>query len=98
MLRGDKDETINHIISKCNKLVQKESKTKHDWVRKISNRNCGRSLHLNIRSRGIFTNQYPSGKIKRKNFPGIVRYKHITKYRPDPVIANKKREPSELLT
>ena len=25
-LRGDKDETINHIISECNKLEQKEYK------------------------------------------------------------------------
>jgi len=27
---GDKDETINHIISECNKLAQREYKTRHD--------------------------------------------------------------------
>ena len=26
---------INHIISKCNKLAQKEYKTRHDWVGKV---------------------------------------------------------------
>ena len=31
---GDRDETINHIISKCRKLAQKEYKTRHDWVGK----------------------------------------------------------------
>ena len=31
-LGGDIDETINHIISKCSKLAQKEFKTRHDWV------------------------------------------------------------------
>ena len=31
----DRDETINHIISDCSKLVQKEYKTRHDWVRKV---------------------------------------------------------------
>ena len=29
---SDRDETINHIISKCDKLLQKEYKTRHDWV------------------------------------------------------------------
>ena len=28
-LRGDRDETINHVISK---LAQKEYKTRHDWM------------------------------------------------------------------
>ena len=27
-LRSDRDETINHIISKCSKLAQKEYKTR----------------------------------------------------------------------
>ena len=26
----DRDETINHIISECSKLAQKEYKTRHD--------------------------------------------------------------------
>ena len=34
-LCGDRDETINHIISECNKLAQKEYKTRHDWVGKV---------------------------------------------------------------
>ena len=34
-LCGDRDETINHIISECSKLAQKEFKTRHDWVGKV---------------------------------------------------------------
>ena len=34
-LRGDRDETINHIISEFSKLAQKEYKTRHDWVGKV---------------------------------------------------------------
>ena len=30
-----RDETINHIISKCSKLAQKEYKSRHDWVDKV---------------------------------------------------------------
>ena len=33
-LCGEKDETINHIISECCKLAQKEYKTKSDWMGK----------------------------------------------------------------
>ena len=29
-LSSDRDETINHIISECSKLAQKEYKTRHD--------------------------------------------------------------------
>ena len=36
-LCGDSDETINHIISECSKLAQKEYKTSHDYVK------CARS-------------------------------------------------------
>ena len=34
-LCGDRDEIINHIINKCNKLAQKEYKARHDWVGKV---------------------------------------------------------------
>ena len=34
-LCSDRDETINHIISKCSKLAQKEYKARHDWVGKV---------------------------------------------------------------
>ena len=30
-LCGERDETINPIISECIKLAQKEYKTRHDW-------------------------------------------------------------------
>ena len=34
-LCGDREETINNIISECCKLAQKEYKTRHDWVGKV---------------------------------------------------------------
>ena len=34
-LCGDRNETINHIISECSKLVQKEYKTRYGWVGKV---------------------------------------------------------------
>ena len=35
-LCGDRDETINHIISERSKLAQKENKARHDWVGKAT--------------------------------------------------------------
>ena len=39
----DKYETINHIISECSKLVQKEYKTRNVWVEKV--------IHWELRKR-----------------------------------------------
>ncbi len=36
-LCGDRDETINHIISEYIKLAQKEYKTRHNWVGNMGN-------------------------------------------------------------
>ena len=35
-LSGDKNETINHVINEGSKLAQKEYKTRHDGVRKVT--------------------------------------------------------------
>ena len=34
-LCGNRDETINHIISECSKLAQKEYKARHGWEGKV---------------------------------------------------------------
>ena len=34
-LCGDRDETINHMISECSKLAQREYKARLDWIGKV---------------------------------------------------------------
>ena len=34
-LWSERDETINHIISECSELTQREYKARHDWVGKV---------------------------------------------------------------
>ena len=29
---GERDETVNHLVSECSKLAQREYKRRHDWV------------------------------------------------------------------
>ena len=48
-LCGDRDVIINHIISECSKLAQKEYKTRR-----------ARNLNLTIRTNGICTTQHLS--------------------------------------
>ena len=46
MLCGDRDETINRIISECSKLAQKEYKTRHDWMGKVIHRELCRKFEF----------------------------------------------------
>ena len=56
-LCGDRDETINHIISECSKLARKEYKAKLDWV---GTWKWARNLNLTIPPNGICTIQHLS--------------------------------------
>ena len=29
---GERDETVNHLVSECSKMAQREYKRRHDWV------------------------------------------------------------------
>ena len=51
-LNSDRDETMNHIISECSKLAQKEYKTRHDWVGKVIHWEMCKKLKLD------FTNKW----------------------------------------
>ena len=59
-LCGDRDETINQIISECSKLAQREYKARHDWVVKVSTGKCARNLNLTMPTNGICTTQHMS--------------------------------------
>ena len=76
-LCGDRDETNNHIISECNKLAQKESKTRHDWVGKVIHwETC--NWNLTIRTNGICTTKHLSWRMTHTNSYRTLRYKRIT--------------------
>ena len=46
-LYGERDEMINHI-SECSKLVQKEYKTRHDWVEKVIHWELCKKLNFDL--------------------------------------------------
>ena len=55
-LCGDRDEMINHIISECSKLAQKEPKIRHDWVGKVINWELRKKLKFYLTTNGIYKN------------------------------------------
>ena len=93
-LCGDRDEIINHRISKCSKLAQKEYKARHDWVGKV--------IHWEMLKKFKYdhTNQW----YMHNPAPGLIKDSHklpwdfdietvhlICARRPDLIIINKNK-------
>ena len=77
-LCGERDETINHVISECSKLAQKEYKTRHDWVGKMTHWELCKKLKFDQTNKWYMHN--PESVLKNEmhiNSPGISRYKRI---------------------
>ena len=74
-LCGDKNKTINHIISECSKLTQKEYRTRHDWVCKVIHLELCKNLNWNIRTNGICTTENLSRRMRRINSFLVLKYK-----------------------
>ena len=92
---GDRDETINHIISKCSKLAQKEYKARHDWV--------GKGIHWELCKKFKFdhTNKWymnnPAPVLENDTHKLLwdfdIQTDHlISARRPDRVIIKKKKK------
>ena len=87
-LCGDRDETINHIISEYSKLPQKEYKT--GWE-KWSTGNCARNFNLTIWTNGICKTHHLSRRMTHKLLWDFdIQTDHsISARRPDLIIINK---------
>ena len=92
-LCGDRDETINHIISECSKLAQREYKTRHDWVGKV--------IHWEMCKKSKFdhTNKWymqnPAPVLENDAHKLICDFDIYTDHmarRPDLTIINKKKK------
>ena len=91
-LCGDRDETINHIVSECSKLAQKEYKARHDWVGKV--------IHWEICQKFKFdhTNMHNPESVLENDTHKLlwdfdIQTDHlISARRPDLIIINKKKK------
>ena len=80
-LCGDRDETINHIISECNKLAQKDYKARHDWVGKVIHWEMCRKFQFDHTNKWYMHNsppvpETPMGLTNGSPYPGQKRRPH----------------------
>ena len=92
-LCGDRDETINHIISECSKLAQKEYKTRHDWIGKVIHCEMCKKFKFDHTNKWYMHNLAPILENDTHKLLwdfGIHTDHLISARRPDLIIINKK--------
>ena len=90
---GDRDETINYIISECSKLPQKECKTRHDWVGKGIHWEMCKKLKFNHTNKWYMHSPAPVLENNTHNLGFDIQTDHlISARRPNLIIINKKKE------
>ena len=93
-LCGDRDETINHIISECSKLAQKEYKARHDWVGKVIHLEMCKEFKFDHADKWYLHNKAPvlENDMHKLLWDFDIQTDHlISGRRPDLIIINKKR-------
>ena len=99
-LCGDRDETINHIISECSKLEQ-DYEARHDWVSKVVHWEMCRKFQFDHANKWSTQNPAPvrENDSHKLLWDINVQTDHlIPARRPNLKIINKKRESAKLST
>ena len=90
----DRDETINHIISECSKLAQKEYKARHDWVGKMIHWEMCRKFQFDHTNKSYMPNPAPvrENDSHKLLWNFNIQTDHlIPARRPDLIIINKRK-------
>ena len=94
-LWGDRHETINHIISECGKLAQRECKARHDWVGKVIHWEICKKLKFHHTNKWYMHNPAPvlENTTHKLLWDFNIQTDHlILARRPDLIIINNKNE------
>ena len=94
-LCGNRNETINHIISECSKLVQNQYKDRHDWVGKVKNWEMCKKFKFDSANKWYMYNPAPvlENATHKLLWDFDIKTDHqISARRPDLIIINKKKK------
>ena len=99
-LCGDRDETINHIISECSKLAQREYKARHDWVSKVIHWEMCKKFKFDHTNKWYMHN--PAPVLENTMHKLLWDFNILTDYlilarRPDLIIINKKKRTCKIV-
>ena len=98
-LCGEREETINHIISECSKLAQKGYKTRHDRVGKVIHWKLCKKLKFDDTNKWYMHN--PESIRENETHKLLWHFEvqtdqQISARRPDLIIINKKEKKRKL--
>ena len=99
-LCGDRDETINHIISECSELALDEYKARHDWVGKVIRWEMWRKFQFDHTNKWYMHNPAPvlENDPHKLLWDLNIQTDHlIPARRPDLIIINQKKKKKENL-
>ena len=77
-LCGDRDKTINHIISECSKLAHREYKARRDWVGKVIHWEMCKNFKFDHTNKWYMHNPAPVLENSTHNSYWTLIYKGIT--------------------
>ena len=100
-LCGDRDETLNQIISECSKLAQKEYKATNDWVSKVIHWETCKKFKFDHTNKWYMQNPEPVLENDTHKLPwdfNIQTDHLISVRRPDLITINKKKKSTKLST
>ena len=94
-LCGERDETLNHIISKRSKIAEKEYKTWYDWESKVIHWELGKKLKLDHTNKWYMHN--PESILEDETHKLLCDFEiqtdqQISARRPDLIVINNKKE------
>ena len=97
---GDKDETVNHIVSDCSKLAQRSYKARHNWVGKVIHWELCKKLNFHHATKW-YTHK-PESVLENETHKILwdfeIQMDHqIPARRPDLVVINKKERTYHLV-
>ena len=90
---------INYVISECDKLAQKEYKTRHNWVGKVIHWELCQKLKFDHMTKWYLHNpeSVPENETRKLVWDFEIQTDHqISDKRPDLIIINKKKKKGEL--
>ena len=94
-LCGDRDDTINHIISEYSKLAGREYKARHDWVGKVIHWEMCKKFKFDHTNRWYMHNPAPvlENATRKLLWDFNIQIDNlILDWRPDLIIINKKKK------
>ena len=98
MLCGDRDETINHIISECSKLAQKEYKTRHNWVGWMIHWEMCKKFQFDHTNKWYMHKPFLENDTHKLLWDFDIQTDHLNSARrPDLIVINKKKRTCKIV-